>query len=400
MRLIVILLSLLFAANAITNENAFETIRNDIELQNKHQDRGKLSSDNTCTMNGSENCPLSAMTEDVSYLVQPGGDTRCIFSTSSPYGFQVIKGDSDKLLVYFQGGGACWDRASTVAGMCTTDADPQRNLVGVFDRNSEQNRFKDYTIVQALYCSGDVFGGNVTRPYNDKAGQPVIQSGIQNAQATLDWIVAQQANGGLASTLNDVVVMGCSAGSIGAQIWGPIILKTLPWKQAAIIPDSYAGVFPPNSQGPLMKSFGFCTGPFLTPYPNMLQTCNEGDFSLQDLMKEYMKDSPSIPFSYIQSKTDDVQMSFYVAIGLTTNASAEITPTEFYNDLNVIFATYSKDGPNFVTYLVDGYQHCFTNYDIYYTADGFGKDDNGKKSTGMNYHLNIFILLFKYIYIY
>jgi hypothetical protein len=68
-------------------------------------------------------------------------------------------------------------------------------------------------------------------------------------------------------------------------------------------------------------------------------------------MKEYMNDSPTIPFSYIQSKTDDVQMSFYIAIGLTTNASAEITPTQFYDDLNVIFGTYTKDGPNFVTYL-------------------------------------------------
>jgi hypothetical protein len=249
MRLLISLLSLLVVANALTKDAAFETIKNDIELQNKQQDRGKLSSENTCTMNDSEKCPLSDMTEDISNLVLPGGETRCIFSTSSPYGFQVIKGDSDKLLVYFQGGGACWDKVSTVTGMCTTDANPQRNLVGVFNRTSDQNRFKDYTIVQALYCSGDVFGGNVTRSYNDRAGQPVIQSGIQNAQATLDWIVKQQANGGLAATLSDVVVMGCSAGSIGAQLWGPIILKTLPWKQAAIIPDSYAGVFPPDSQG-------------------------------------------------------------------------------------------------------------------------------------------------------
>jgi len=68
----------------------------------------------------------------------------------------VIPGESDKVLVYFQGGGACWTKETTAAGFCSTDAKPT-GFEGLFDRTNVNNKFKDYTIVQALYCSGDVW---------------------------------------------------------------------------------------------------------------------------------------------------------------------------------------------------------------------------------------------------
>ena len=76
-------------------------------------------------------------------------------------------------------------------GLCTTDIEIQ-SLIGIYDRsnngvnynNNEHhsdvgikidkdytiitNPFRKYTIVNVLYCSGDVHGGNVTRSYRDK----------------------------------------------------------------------------------------------------------------------------------------------------------------------------------------------------------------------------------------
>ena len=109
-----------------------------------------------CTVGSNEKCSIDQFKVDESILVLPGGSTRCIFDTSTPYGFQVIRGSSDKLLIYFQGGGACWDKTSTNEGLCTTDISPQ-SLVGIFDRTNPNNKFKDYTIVQGLYCSGDLW---------------------------------------------------------------------------------------------------------------------------------------------------------------------------------------------------------------------------------------------------
>jgi hypothetical protein len=94
------------------------------------------------------------------------------------------------------------DMIHNVLGLCTTDIIVQ-SLTGIYDRSGNNgvnnnnhhhrddidgnkddkdgvsaginkinnyiiNPFRKYTIVNVLYCSGDVHGGNVTRSYRDK----------------------------------------------------------------------------------------------------------------------------------------------------------------------------------------------------------------------------------------
>ena len=106
-----------------------------------------------CSMTNTESCDITAMKPGISTLVQPNRGTRCIYSDSGPYKFQVIPGDLSKLMVYFQGGGACWDEISDKLGFCTSECIPQ-SMIGIFDRNDERNEYKDYTIIHAMYCSG------------------------------------------------------------------------------------------------------------------------------------------------------------------------------------------------------------------------------------------------------
>jgi len=230
------------------------------------------------------------------------------------------------------------------------------------------------------YCSGDVFGGDVVRPYNDKNGKPVIQKGLANAQSALDWVVQQQANGALAATLSNLVIMGCSAGSIGAQLWGKQVTSSLKWKQSAIMPDSYAGDFPDGTMGPLVYGYGFCSSGFLSDA--LYKKCMDQTLTLQDINMEFIAVNPSVPYAFLQSKVDVVQQSFYISVGISMNASQKsITPTQFYNDVNNIFGLYSQNNQNFITYLVDGDQHCFTCYDLLYTADGISAKDNGASNS-------------------
>jgi hypothetical protein len=348
------------------------------EVSRYSNGRNMCDQNTCCTVSSDEKCGLDKMTPDETTLVLPGGESRCIFSDSSPFAFQVIPGDSDKLLFYFQGGGACWDKLSTsIIPFCTTDASPS-SLNGVFSRDNQANKFKDYTIVQVLYCSGDVHGGNVTRPYNDRKGEPVVQVGYQNARSTLNWVLAQQASGALASELSQLVVMGCSAGSIGSQLWSKEVITSIPAKSAAVIPDSYAGVFPEDAEGPLIEDFGFCETPLLDP--SLEVKCKNGELLIQDINQANMKSmDASIPFAFINSKRDIVQMSFYWAIAVTTNTSTwpdYLGASEYYNGVNTIFELYNKY-PQFSTYLVDGDQHCYTNMDIYYEANPTSY--NGKK---------------------
>ncbi|GMH51029.1 hypothetical protein TrRE_jg5377 [Triparma retinervis] len=213
-----------------------------------------------CTISEDEDCGIEEFAGDTSTLVYPGGDTRCIFSDSGDYAFQVWPGASDKLMIYFQGGGACWDKISTKAGLCSTTASPGGES-GVFCRGdcTADNSFEDYTIVHVLYCSGDAHIGQVVRDYNDDKGVAVSQQGANNVQATLDWIKGQD---GFFERFNSLVLMGCSAGSLGVQAWAHEVMLQMDeaygFEDAAVVPDSYAGVFPPDSQSQTIIDFGAC----------------------------------------------------------------------------------------------------------------------------------------------
>lgn len=112
-----------------------------------------------------------------------------------------------------------------------------------------------------------------------------------------------------------------------------------------------------------------------------LAKCEAQTLTIQDIENEFMDATPDVPFAFIQSKTDTVQMSFYVSVGLTTpNTTAAITPESFYDDVNAVFEEYNGHD-NFLTYLVDGTQHCFSPYNLFYTADGISAEDNGAAAT-------------------
>jgi hypothetical protein len=125
--------SFVSASSSLTVDEARRHIKESFASRANAGGSNLCDSNVCCNISSSETCSISNMKKDSSTLVLPGGNTRCIFSTSTPFAFQVIPGDSDNVLVYFQGGGACWDKGSTDNPMCTTDCVPQE-LVGIFDR--------------------------------------------------------------------------------------------------------------------------------------------------------------------------------------------------------------------------------------------------------------------------
>lgn len=147
-------------------------------------------------------------------MIFPGGNTRCLKSYSTPYAFQVHKGARNKLLFYFQGGGSCWDEKTTNSSgrgkkqgtYCRTDAVPWP-IYGVFDKSDERNAYKEFTIVNVLYCSGDNHAGNAVRSYVDEAGSSIVHSGAANTESVIAWVQAQQLSGDLALQFDDFVVM-------------------------------------------------------------------------------------------------------------------------------------------------------------------------------------------------
>jgi hypothetical protein len=188
---------------------------------------------------------------------------------------------------------------------------------------------------------------------------------IKNAQATLDWIVRQQQlHGALEPSLKQLVLMGSSAGSIGIQLWSPRILQLLKWQTAVVVPDSYAGVFPPSAQGPLITSFGFCSNGFLSDRLEAL--CRAGNLTLQVINME-MQQEVNVPYTFIQSKNDIVQMAYYDLIGFTTGTYDMILPGFFFAEANKVWELYNPL-PNFAVFIIDGMWHEYANQARFYNA--------------------------------
>lgn len=324
-----------------------------------------VSAQRNCTISleEGESCPLSEMPEDLSTVVFPGGDTGCIFgSLSTKYAFQVIPGSSDELLVHFQGGGACFNGASTLpAPQCTVNADPYLQ-VGVLDRDNVRNPFREFTAIVVLYCTGDFHGGNVTDvfSYVDAGGASQVgvrqANGLANTQAVLDYIVELQATHEMNPLLQEFVISGDSAGAAGAAIWARKFFEAVPAQRGFVISDSFAGVFPRDTLPELIRDYGICG--FFDDFLLNLK-CDAGYLTLQDIVEERLVDD-GYTFIFVDSKLDPVQISSYnLVAALTATADTKVIgEAEFYFRQTRAYQSLTRG--NSVFYLVNGNaQHTF-----------------------------------------
>ncbi len=171
--------------------------------------------------------------------VTPGGDALC--ARGIPYTFFVRAGDPDKLLIYFEGGGACWNDETCALNSGLFDEVVEGNEAaaysqGIFDPVNPENPLVGYTTVFVTYCTGDYHLGTKTVEY---AGGAIEHKGSINATAALNWAFANVPRP------NNVVVAGCSAGAIGAIYYTPTIARRYRSAHLTEFGDAGIGVINP-----------------------------------------------------------------------------------------------------------------------------------------------------------
>lgn len=143
--------------------------------------------------------------------------TECI--DGSPTGVGVRHGSGDGLVIYFEGGGGCFDAAtctlfySTFANFDETAFDllvPTLLSSGLFDDTNPDNPVADWSFVYVPYCTGDVHAGD-----KDLAGVPGFVGshqfvGFRNFGLDLERI------GPTFPEPSHVLVTGISAGGYGS----------------------------------------------------------------------------------------------------------------------------------------------------------------------------------------
>ncbi|MEM1417058.1 MAG: pectin acetylesterase-family hydrolase [Myxococcota bacterium] len=146
----------------------------------------------------------------------PFPDTQCMDGT--PFGIGVnINPESDRLMIFFEGGGACFDRTTCLTGVANRDGYDEEDfdetaagrLLGQpFARDDETNPVRDFNMVYIPYCSGDVFGGNI----EDSPSTTLTHVGRRNTAAILRRVLPTFPS------MSDVLLTGSSAGGLGAVI--------------------------------------------------------------------------------------------------------------------------------------------------------------------------------------
>ena len=205
-----------------------------------------------CTTNaaGIQSCRLG--NKDFSFYFKPGKEKK-------------------KLVVFFDGGGACWDTNTCVTGQQTPLAayTPELKAVstqGLFDQNNPSNPYRDWNLVVLPYCTGDIHWGSKDQSYTDFTGAvtgtpggsvTIHHRGFDNFLYVREWLMNRFAEkkdskereerkdkeeDGDRSNINKLLVTGSSAGAYGAAFAYPHLKQAFPRANGYLLADAGNGV--------------------------------------------------------------------------------------------------------------------------------------------------------------
>jgi hypothetical protein len=311
--------------------------------------------------------PLGAASASAQWqTIVPGGETLC--SDGSPYRFFVHPGNSARLLIEFEGGGACWSGAT-----CEQDiynrrvlSDPEAarvagQLQGIYDRTNPQNPVADFTHVYVPYCSGDLHWGHRSALYTGATGRQfgVEHRGGVNAGAAVDFATASFP------AASEVVVAGCSAGGYGAALWSASIARRYPTARVTQFADSAAGVVPDGFFATLLEAWGSSAAwPSFIPALS-LDRNDPARLSLPSLYTGIASFFPGARFAQFNTQNDTVQTFFFV---LAKGAIGPNDGADWSARMAANVALTAAQNPTFRSFVMPGTEHCVINKPSLYTA--------------------------------
>lgn len=268
--------------------------------------------------------------------------SQCAKGAQASLGY--ARGAADQLVVFLQGGGACWNTGTChpswvqwgpvcaygAGTICLWDnpggtkplatyvdqADPFPADGGgafptelgtlrdslLFQRRPE-NPLRDASFAFIPYCTGDLHAGAATRTYQvktDAAGQAVTVThhfaGATNMDAFLAWLRAQHPQ------VRVLWLVGVSAGGYGAQLNLHRVRAAFPEAEVHLLADS-APMLTPNTFGAWLSEWNL-----QLPTP-----CNACDAGLPKILAAEAAAAPTTRLALLASDEDQVITRFFFA---------------------------------------------------------------------------------------
>jgi len=289
--------------------------------------------------------------------IEPGGDTIC--SLGTPYAYYVHPGTVNRLVVYFQGGGACWNdftcsNPDIYFDNSVDESDnPENWTEGIGDLDNPDNPFKDWFLVFVPYCTADIHWGDNTQTYTIGGEDTTLyHKGFVNVSAVLDWI---QAN---FEKPEKIFVTGCSAGSYGSIMGAGHIHELYPDVPLYQLGDAGAGVVTDDFfQGGFPNWGADQNIPDWIPALDIPWT----EITLAKLYIALANYYPDDRWSQYNTAFDEAQQFFYAAMGGTAGDWSALMLASMQD--------IQDNAPNFHSYTAPGAIHCITGDDIFYSRE-------------------------------
>ena len=285
------------------------------------------------------------------------------------YAFWYRQGTGDGLVVYFDGGGACWDDA-TCAMPRRADGDPERRTLykaelmtaddparmdGIFDLADPRNPVRDWSMVFIPYCTGDVHSGSNTARYrNPRTGEPytIQHRGWDNTQVILHWMR------GNVKPPSRLLVTGSSAGAYGAATHFAALRGMYPRGSAVFLGDAGQGVMTPDYFSKRNTSWNY----------RLPEKVFGRDAQLSpdiDMVARLAAHFPKDRFAQYTTSYDGIQRAFFGLMG--AGKACDAWTVQMAQELG-----RRQTGPNFRSYLADGETHTILRSPLFFTEQSGG----------------------------
>jgi Pectinacetylesterase len=266
----------------------------------------------------------------------------------STFAFRVRPGLPDKVMIFLNGGGACWRAAECdphgkpTYTMTADSANDVSVRAGLFDVANPANPVRDYTMVFIPYCTGDVHLGTRQVEYRVPRanGAPrtfaVRHGGAANVEAVLDWVYFNL------KAPRVVFVTGVSAGAIPSPVIAAKVARHYPGASVVQLGDG-AGGYHASAVPTLMAGWGATD--YLQTDP-AFRTLDSADFSFERLYVASARAAPGVHFAEVNSVEDATQLFFLTLLGVKGTPLAKLLATDIaeVRDVAPWFRSYTTPG--------------------------------------------------------
>jgi len=281
----------------------------------------------------------------------------CISSNGKPYSIELKKGTSNKLLVNFMGGGACWNEETARKPMTISAILRKKEAfyiphvspmmmrlghVGLLSPKDKLSPFHNWHILNIPYSTADFHIGANDFPYKDEKGNDKVlhHHGAKNVATALKAL-----KDFFAGTPDMLMISGVSAGAFGCLAHAPAIKELYPDCENIVM---YAeGAHIRSSLWPEIVSNVWSVNSELATYIN-------SEDLIFDLFRYARDNMPkNTRFLHSVSVWDEALLQFMSKMNHGKVEISEKTLQEFHNTLVEVVKKLNSEITNYSYYLTD-----------------------------------------------